>query len=338
MPPPLAIVQTVTMVSSEGIDAPPGGDADVTARIWPGRRITGMSAVLLPHTAEGAIDWPAVEAHVERTVAAGLTPAVNMDTGYVQLLDHHDKEKVLDVTAAVAGGGFVAGAYVADSPGVGFDLAAYAAAAGAVAERGGTPVVFPSHGLNGLDDDGWVAALSDIGATVDRFIGFELGAMFVPYGRIPSLDAYRGMMDIPACVGAKHSSLSRQLEWDRLAVRDAVRPDFMVLTGNDLAIDMVMYGSDYLLGLSTFAPECFAVRDRLWEACDPGFHELNDVLQYLGQLAFRAPVPAYRHDAAMFFELRGWAGSDATPPGAPRRPESDRDLLSDVLARLERWT
>ena len=32
-----------------------------------------------------------------------------------------------------------------------------------------------------------------------------------------------------------------------------------VLTGNDLAIDMVMYGSDYLLGLSTFAPEAFAL-------------------------------------------------------------------------------
>ena len=35
----------------------------------------------------------------------------------------------------------------------------------------------------------------------------------------------------------------------------SVRPDFLVLTGNDLAIDMVMYGSDYLLGLSTFAPD-----------------------------------------------------------------------------------
>ena len=30
-----------------------------------------------------------------------------------------------------------------------------------------------------------------------------------------------------------------------------LRPEFMVLTGNDLAIDMVMYGSDYLLELNT---------------------------------------------------------------------------------------
>ena len=85
--------------------------------------------------------------------------------------------------------------------------------------------------------------------------------MFVPYGRIVSLDAYRGLLDIPPCIGAKHSSLSRQAEWERLALRDEVRPDFQVLTGNDLAIDMVMYGSDYLLGLSTFAPEAFARRD-----------------------------------------------------------------------------
>jgi dihydrodipicolinate synthase/N-acetylneuraminate lyase len=304
----------------------------------PGRVITGMSAVLLPHTADGAIDWPAVEAHVERTLVAGLTPAVNMDTGYVQLLGEADKVKVLDLTAAITGGRFVAGAYVPDDPGAAFDLPAYVAAAAAIAERGGTPVVFPSHGLNEHGDDGWVASLQAFGAEVDEFIGFELGPMFVPYGRIPSLDAYRAMIEIPTCTGAKHSSLSRQLEWDRLAVRDAVRPEFRVFTGNDLAIDMVRYGSDYLLGLSTFAPEAFAIRDRMWAAQDPGFWELNDLLQYLGHFTFRAPVPGYRHDAAMAFELRGWATSDVTPPGAPRRPESDRPVLADILERLEAWT
>ncbi len=61
-------------------------EADVLARIRPGRTITGMSAVLLPFTADGEIDWDATEAHIDRTVEAGLTPAVNMDTGYVQLL------------------------------------------------------------------------------------------------------------------------------------------------------------------------------------------------------------------------------------------------------------
>jgi hypothetical protein len=98
-----------------------------------------------------------------------------------------------------------------------------------------------------------------------------------------------------------------------------------------------MYGSDYLLGLSTFAPEAFAARDRMWETGDSRFHELNDLLQYLGHFAFRAPVPGYRHDAAMFLELRGWATSSTTPAGVPQRPDADRAVLADILERLEPW-
>src|SRR5438874_10401535 len=126
--------------------------------------------------------------------------------------------------------------------------------------------------------------------------------MFAPFGKIYPIETYGGLLGVKACLGAKHSSLSRELEWNRLALRDEVRPDFRVYTGNDLAIDMVMYGSDYLLGLSTFAPDAFARRDAMWESGDPAFHELNDVLQYLGRFSFRAPTPAYRHDAAMFLE------------------------------------
>ncbi len=253
--------------------------------VRPRRTILGMSAILLPLHESGPIDWDALEAHVARTRAAGLVPAVNMDTGYVQLLDAGTRNRILDLAAAATAGqghtaagdpdpgpaapgtslagGFVAGAFVDDRPGDPFDLAAHVAAAAAIAARDGTPVIFPSHGLNALDPDRWVAALAAIGSEVDRFIGFELGAQFVPYGRIYPLEAYRGMLTVPQCVAAKHSSLSRTAEWDRLAVRDEMRPDFAVLTGNDLAIDMVMYGSDYLLGLSTFAPEAFARRDTL---------------------------------------------------------------------------
>jgi dihydrodipicolinate synthase/N-acetylneuraminate lyase len=300
-----------------------------------GRRIRGMSAVLLPFTGDGEIDWVRFEAHVARTVAAGLVPAVNMDTGYVQLLDEAARRRVLEVAAAVAGADFVAGAHVADGPGDAFDPAATSGACLAVRAAGGTPVVFPSHGLNALDDDAWVAALAAVGDEVDRFLGFELGPMFVPYGRIVGLDAYEGLLGIPSCIGAKHSSLDRRAEWDRLAVRDRVRPDFAVLTGNDLAIDMVVYGSDYLLGLATFAPDLFAIRDRLWAEDDGRFWEVNDVLQYLGTFAFRPPVPAYRHDAAMFLELRGWAASDRTPDGVPRRPDADREVLADIAGRVE---
>jgi hypothetical protein len=107
-----------------------------------------------------------------------------------------------------------------------------------------------------------------------------------------------------------------------------------VFTGNDLAIDMVMYGSDYLLGLSTFAPDLFAQRDALWEAGDPAFYELNDVLQYLGFFAFRSPVPAYKHSAAQFLKLRGWIQSDEPHPLANRRPESDVAVLREMGERL----
>src|SRR6185295_9973154 len=105
-----------------------------------------------------------------------------------------------------------------------------------------------------------------------------------------------------------------------LRLRDQERPDFLVLTGNDLAIDMVMYGSDYLLGLSTFAPDLFAQRDALWASGDPAFYELNDKLQYLGHFAFRDPVPAYKHNAAQFLKLRGWIACDATHPRSAARP------------------
>ena len=294
-----------------------------------------MSAILLTHHDPATVDWDSFEAHVTRTHAAGLTPAVNMDTGFVQILDDATRLEALDRTTALTGGDFIAGAFVADDEGAAFDLSGYLRAIDEIVARGGTPVVFPSHGLNGHGDAAWLDAYGQIAGRVDRFVGFELGPMFVPYGRIVSLETYRGLLDIPQCVGAKHSSLDRALEWDRLALRNDVRPDFMVLTGNDLAIDMVMYGSDYLLGLSTFAPDAFAARDALWAAGDPGFFALNDLLQYLGFFTFRAPVPGYRHNAAMFLKLRGWAGADAVPDGAPLRPDADRDVLRDIAERLE---
>jgi len=260
--------------------------------IRPARTILGMSAVLLPFTGDGAVDWSGFESLVARTVDAGLVPAVDMDTGYVQLLDPGTRAKVLDVAAGVVGAdGLVAGAFVEDVPGAAFDLDAHRRALAEIAERGATPVVFPSHGLNALTDDAWVDAHGRFATVVDRFIAFELGTAFIPHGRVVALDAYEALLGIDACIGAKHSSLSRQLEWDRLAVRDRVRPAFHVLTGNDLAIDMVCYGSDYLLGLSAFAPDLFAERDRRWAEGDPAFHELNDALQLLGGFAFRTLKP-----------------------------------------------
>ena len=73
---------------------------------------------------------------------------------------------------------------------------------------------------------------------------------------------------------------------------------------------------------------------RCWEAGDPAFAELNDALQRLGTFAFRDPVPAYRHDAAMWLKLRGWIAADAVAPGAPTRPEADGAVLRELAAEL----
>ena len=300
----------------------------------PERTIDGISAVLLPWTDGGAaIDWAGFENHLNRTLEAGLTPAVNMDTGYVQLLEDAQRREVLERTKGLVGGGrFVAGAWVGDAPGDAFAPDRYRAEIDAITAAGGTPIVFPSHGLGSADDV--VAAHAELSHDVDAFLAFELSPAFTPAGRVYDLDTFAGLLDLPNCVGAKHSSLSRQAEWDRLALRDERRPDFRLYTGNDLAIDMVMYGSDYLLGLSSFAPDAFARRDALWAAGDPAFFELNDTLQYLGRLTFRAPVPAYKHSAAQFLVVRGWLDGDETPSGAARRPESDVALLEDIAADL----
>lgn len=299
------------------------------------RKIEGSSAILLPFHANGDIDWAGFTAHVRRTVAAGLAPAVNMDTGYGNLIDDSIRLRALQITQTeTAGKWYVAGAFVLDKPGDAFDLGAYARQMEMIQQHGGTPVIFQSYGLTSQTDEKIVEAYGAIGRHAPRFVGFELGQMFAPFGKIYSLDVYRGLMDVKQCIGAKHSSLRRDLEWERLALRDQTRPDFRVYTGNDLAIDMVMYGSDYLLGLSTFAPEAFALRDKAWEKGEASFYEINDLLQYLGFLAFRPPVPAYKHSAAMFLKLRGWLECDDTHPLSAKRPSSDREILADIAKRI----
>ena len=113
--------------------------AHPASRIQRGRKITGMSAVLLPIDGTGAIDWDSFRRLLERTVDAGLVPAVNMDTGYVQLLGADERLAVLDATQAVAGDGFVAGAHVADAPGDAWDRDATVRAMEPIEARGGLP-------------------------------------------------------------------------------------------------------------------------------------------------------------------------------------------------------
>ena len=300
----------------------------------PGRTITGMSAVLLPFRDPDTPDVDGFLQHLARTADAGLVPAVNMDTGFGPTLDGASRAEMLRLARAEVAGELVAGAHVADLPGDGFDADALHREVDSIAAAGATPILFPSHGLSALGDQEVVAAWAEVGERCDRFLGFELSSEFHPAGRMLGLDAYESVLGIPTCVGAKHSSLEREPEWERLRLRDRVRPDFLVLTGNDLAVDMVCYGSDYLLGITTFAPDLFAERDRRWAAGDPGFHQLNDDLQYLGRFAFRRPVPAYKHSAAQFLRLRGWIDGDQTQAGSPERPATDLPVLTEIADRL----
>jgi len=297
-----------------------------------------MSAVLLPCTTRGGPDWDSFAAHVARTASVGITPAVNMDTGYANLIDDLVRGEALRIARGVVGpeGDLVAGAFVADEPGAAFDAAAYGRQFDLIAAAGAVPVIFPSYGLNAGSDADVLGRLRLLAERVERFIGFELSPDLLPSGRVLGLEAYEELLQIPQCVAAKHSSFSRRPEWARLALRDRVRPDFRVLTGNDLAIDMVRYGSDWLLGLSTAAPEAFARRDRWWAEGDCRFDELDDALQALGDFAFRRPAPAYKHTMAQALRLRGLISCDEPWPGCPRRPDSDREIVAALLDRIAR--
>lgn len=309
----------------------------ITRRLQPGRRIEGISAVLLPFDKSGAIDWDSFAPNIKRTLGAGITPALNMDTGYTNLLAPAGRTQVLAAAREVAqGAAFVAGAFIEGQDGAAFDL--YARAVDEIVAHGGTPILFQSSALKALSSREKVALYTRIGKRCEKFLAFELGEMFLPFGEIYPLDVMRDLMHIPQMAGAKHSSLNRELEWQRIELRDQVRPEFKVYTGNDLAIDLVCTGSDYLLGLSAFCPEAFALRDRLWAQDDARFWGLNDLIQYLGFFAFRPPVPAYKHTAAQFLKLRGRIGCDAAPPGAAMRPESDIEILRDISRRLDQMT
>lgn len=308
--------------------------SQVLSRVESNRSIEGISAMLLPFDSAGGIDFDGLCENLQRTHRAGLTPAVNMDTGYTNLITAEERTKVLSLTAQTLDGArFVAGAFIEGMDGD--PLALYKEAVSEIQSFGGTPILFQSTALKALDRAALVSLYRDVAAECTELLGFELGEMFASFGQIYDLDTMRELMQIPQLKGAKHSSLNREQEWQRLELRDKERPEFKIYTGNDLAIDLVCYGSDYLLGLSAFAPEAFALRDRLWQEGDSRFYGLNDLIQYLGFFAFRPPVPAYKHTCAQFLKLRGRIAHDQPHPEAAQRPESDIEILRDISERLD---
>ena len=300
----------------------------------PGRKPEGMAACLLPYQDDGTIAGEAFQDAVSRTEGAGLKCAVNMDTGYANYLTETERKQVLSWTREVLTEGqpFVGGVFVEGMEGDLLDL--YRRGADEIAEFGGTPIIFQTTRFHDWPAEKIVELYAKICEPYDSVLGFELGKMFAPNGMIYSEEVIRGLMEIPALKGIKHSSLSRGEELERLALRDEVRPDFRIYTGNDLGIDMIEYGSDYLLGLAAFCPEKFAERDQLWAEGSEDYYELSDALQYLGNVAFRDAVPAYKHSCAVFQHLLGRIPSSEPHRLCPRRPDWEVEIMSDCAHRL----
>jgi 4-hydroxy-tetrahydrodipicolinate synthase len=308
---------------------------DLIARQKPRRKVQGIAAALLPYEADGRIAVDAFAKQLTSTHRAGLMNAVNMDTGYVNYLSNAEKQEVLNWTRQALGRGipFVAGAYIEHHSGDDV-VTLYRQQIDTILRFDGIPILFQTARLHGKSPGKIADAYREICRDYPHVLAFELGPMFAANGEIYDNETVRRLMDIPEIKGMKHSSLDRILELERLALRDAYRPDFRIYTGNDLGINMIEYGSDYLLGLAAFAPEKFAERDRLWEAGDPGYYALSDALQYLGNVAFRAPVPAYKHSAAVFLKLIERIPNDRTHPDNPQRPVWEEEIMADCARRL----
>ena len=306
----------------------------VTHRIKLRRKAQGIAAALLPYEANGRVAVEAFQAHLVATQRAGLMNAVNMDTGYVNYLSDSEKQDVLRWTREALGREvpFVAGAYIEGQDGEIVPL--YRREIDRIVALGGTPILFQTARLNGTSAKDKAEAYRAVCRGYSQVLAFELGTMFAPNGEIFDEETFLRLMEIPEITGIKHSSLDRVIELGRLALRDKHRPEFRIYTGNDLGINMIEYGSDYLLGLATFAPEKFAERDRLWHAGDPAYYAQSDALQYLGNLAFREPVPAYKHSAATFLHLTRRIPSDLTHPKNPKRPAWECQILQDCARRL----
>jgi 4-hydroxy-tetrahydrodipicolinate synthase len=298
------------------------------------RKVRGIAAALLPYELDGTIAVHAFQQHLIATHRAGLMSAVNMDTGYVNYLTAVEKQNVLRWTREALGEGvpFVAGAYIESLEG---DVAGlYREQIDSIAQFEAIPILFQTARLHEKTGKEIEATYRAACHGYTEVLAFELGSMFAPNGQIFEEDTVARLMNIPQISGMKHSSLDRGIELQRISLRDKHRPDFRIYTGNDLGIDMIEYGSDYLLGLATLAPEKFAERDMLWQTGDLKYYAVSDALQYLGNVAFRDPVPAYKHSAAVFLHQTGRIPSALTHPLSPQRPAWESEILRDCARRL----
>jgi hypothetical protein len=302
--------------------------------LTPDRTIDGVAALPVWAGPSGRLDLAGLAARLEATFAAGLTPAVNLFAGSVDLLGLDDRIDVLSTAAGVARGRrFIAGTSPADDAA---PLAIrYGRAVEVVARQGGTPVLLPIAELEALDGDALAHLWRQATSGHRGVLALEIAADFGLPGTIHGPEVITRLLDVPSLGGLVHASLDRGTEWARIEMRDVGRPEFRIYSGHECALDMVAYGSDYLLGTAGCAPDAFAARDRLWRAGEPRAFALNDVLQYLGTLLHRAPLAGARHAALQWLHARGLVRDAAPWAGAERRPETDVPLYRDIAARLD---
>src|SRR5438046_806054 len=156
------------------------------------RKVQGIAAALLPYKADGRVDVDSFQAHLISTQKASLTNAVNMDTGYVNLLTPNERLDTLSWAREALGTGvtFVAGAYIEDEEG---DVVAlYRKQLDIIAGFGAVPVLFQTAKLHGKSAREKVTVYQAICKDYPQVLAFELSPRFAPNGEIFDEATVRG--------------------------------------------------------------------------------------------------------------------------------------------------
>src|SRR5688572_8106870 len=192
-------------------------------RLRPRRKVEGIAAALLPFNTDGSVAVDSFQQHLRLTQDAGLTNAVNMDTGYIQFLSETEQHEILEWTEEALGTAtqFFAGAYIEGLEGEVVSL--YRRKMDQIAAHGGTPVLIQTTRFHDQDWHKKVSTYSAVCRDYPAVVAFELAPVFATNGEIFDEATVRGLIDIPELKGLKHSSLDRLKECERLALRDARR-------------------------------------------------------------------------------------------------------------------
>lgn len=288
-----------------------------------GREPHIIAALSVPVTEVGEIDFDCFAQDIARTVEFGIEPAVLMDTYQINHCTQEQQRRGLDVTREVmAGRPFTAGVYIEDEVSgndLGDIIRAYQRKIELFETRyGARPIIFQTAALREADAGTVVRVYREIvKASRGGLKAFELSPVFAPNGWMFPSDSLIEIMADDRWEGVKHSSLNPSMEWALL--QKIHRLGKRLYTGNDYDFaSMLFNGSDALLGIATFMPDQFReLANALRDGDRLRFYDLGTRMEFLGRVAFRPPVPAYKHSAAMVKQMRGWYPTDHVLPGNP---------------------